>query len=193
MSKYDQVTPTELRELIDYNPETGSMTWRERPVSMFENHGGRYTAQRSWKMFNTKHAGQPAFDTLCKSGYHTGTLKGYTFSQHRVAWAYVHGYWPAQALDHINRDRADNRIENLRLSTGTLNNHNKKVGARVHQASGFVGVAWYMPAEKWVAYVSKNRKRFHVGYFDDPAEAALARDAKALELYGDYAFQNFAD
>jgi hypothetical protein len=189
MSKYEDLPVELLRVLLVYDSDTGKLFWRERPVSMFEDRGGRYTAHWCAKKFNAKHAGQEAFTSVSSKGYHTGGILGRVYSAHRVAWALYYGSWPTSDLDHINRVRTDNRICNLRASTGALNGHNKTMP---NKHSSFVGVTWFAPTGTWVAKVSKDRKTYHVGTFSDPVEAARARDRKARELYGDAAFQNFS-
>jgi hypothetical protein len=189
--KYENLDPSTLRQLLDYDPETGALTWRERPVEMFEDHGGRYTAQWCMRTFNNKCANKPAFTAKTSSGYRNGGIshKGETatFSAHRVAWALYYGAWPDGEIDHANRVRDDNRIENLRLATRTENGHNKKPQ---NKYSPYVGVTWYKRSGRWVAKVYKEGRLYHVGTFDCPVEAAKARDAKSVELYGDRAFKN---
>jgi len=187
MTKLKDLPVPLLRELLNYDPDTGKLFWRERPVSMFEDRGGRYTAQWCAKSFNAKHAGGEAFTAVTSNGYHTGGIFGSVYFAHRVAWALHHGSWPESDLDHINRVRTDNRICNLRLSTSALNGHNK-VMRNAH--SPFVGVTWYAPTGTWVAKVCKDKKVYRLGTFTDPVEAAIARDKKARELYGEDAFQN---
>lgn len=187
MSKYDDLPVEVLRSLLRYDPETGFLFWLERPVSMFEDRGGRYTAQWCAKKFNNKHAGERALTAKGYQGYLAGGILGKVYSAHRVAWALHHGSWPEGDLDHINRIRDDNRIENLRLATKTLNGHNKVMP---NKHSPYTGVTWYAPTGKWVAKITKDRKTYHIGSFECLEEAARARDKKALELYGDEAFQN---
>lgn len=176
-----------LRSLLDYVPETGALLWKARPLDMFQGRGGRYTAEWCQKKFNNKHAGKPAFTCARSDGYLVGGLLGKQHSAHRVAWALHYGRWPTQHIDHINRDRKDNRIVNLREASRTLNGHNKIT----KNSSPYVGVNYYKPTGKWTAKVSKDRKMHHIGTFDCPREAAIARDRKARELYGKDAFQNF--
>lgn len=178
-----------LKELLDYYPETGALVWKARPVSMFKDCGGRYSAEWCQKKFNNKHAGKLAFTCMDSSGYLVGGLLGKNHFAHRVAWAIHHGEWPTQTLDHVNRSRADNRMANLREASGALNGHNKKM----KNSSAYTGVNYYKPTGKWTARVSKDRKVYYLGTFDCPKEAALARDKMARELYGKEAFQNFPD
>ena len=178
-----------LRGLLEYDPETGELTWKERPIDMFQDCGGRYSAEWCQKNFNNKHAGEPAFACMSSAGYLVGGVLRRLHSAHRVAWAIHYGEWPKQDLDHINRDRADNRIVNLREASVSLNGHNKTM----KNSSPYTGVNYYKPTGKWTARISKDRKTYCLGTFSCPREAALARDRKARELYGKEAFQNFPE
>ena len=188
--KYQELPVELLRTLLRYEPETGYLFWKERPVSMFKDHGGRYTAEWSHKTFNQKHAGKRALTALTDKGYCSGGIFGRVYTAHRVAWALHHGSWPSDGLeiDHINRDRQDNRIENLRLATRTQNGHNKVMR---RENSNYMGVNFFKPTGKWVARIVKDKQIYHLGTFSDPKEAARVRDVKALELYGSRARLNF--
>lgn len=87
--------------------------------------------------------------------------------------------------DHINGDCLDNRLENLRICTHKENTCNK--GPSKNNKTGFLGVSWSSPMQKWRARVFVKGKEVMVGYFSSPEEAAKARLQKAKELYGDFA------
>lgn len=188
MSKYQDLSIDILCTLLRYEPDTGHLFWLPRPLSMFQDHGGRYTPEWCQKNFNNKLSGKRAFTAVSTGGYHVGTMFGHVYSAHRVAWALHHGRWPTQTLDHINRTRTDNRIDNLREASRALNSHNKTPS---HKSSPYVGVTYYKPTGKWVSKIAKDRQLHYLGYFDCPIEAAKARDAKARELYGSDASLNF--
>ena len=189
-SKYQDIPIELLQKLLRYDPDTGHLYWKERPVSMFEDHGGRYTAEWCCKNFNNKHAGKRALTSVSDSGYLVGGILRKTYSAHRVAWALHHGHWPTDGLeiDHINQIRTDNRAKNLRLATKTQNAHNKTMH---REKSPYTGVHFYKPTGKWTAKIAKDRQVYRLGTFTDPEQAARARDAKAKELYGKNAFLNF--
>ena len=95
-----------------------------------------------------------------------------------------------QVVDHINRNVLDNRRENLRVCTQSQNlaNSNK----RKNCSSLYKGVSWNKKNRKWAAYINADKSRVPLGYFRSEQEAACAYDAKALEVYGEYAKLNFA-
>lgn len=99
-----------LRTCLFHNPVTGAVVWRVRPRSHFATDG----AYQSW---NTKYAGTEA-GIFNARGYRVFTLRidgqCHKLLAHRAAWALMHGHWPAQSIDHINHDRRDNRLANLR-------------------------------------------------------------------------------
>lgn len=90
-------------------------------------------------------------------------------------------------VDHINGIKHDNRRCNLRLATHSQNQGNSV--ASVNSRSGYKGVALHKD-KYWAAGIMKNRKQIHIGYFKTPEEAALAYNKKALELFGEFAYQN---
>ena len=119
--------------------------------------------------------------TLSKLGYlHVG-LKGALWPLHRVVWYLHKGSIPTgMQVDHINHDRTDNRIENLRLVNHTDNGRNQSKGC--NNTSGVTGVSWNARRSKWHARVCHARKVVHVGYFEDIEVAAKAVKVKYLEL-----------
>lgn len=94
-------------------------------------------------------------------------------------------------IDHINRDRLDNRKCNFRIVTRAQNMMNKSQYR--NNTSGFRGVTWMKSEQLWVARIDHNRKAIFLGYFKDPEEAARAYDAAAREYRGDFAALNFPD
>lgn len=95
---------------------------------------------------------------------------------------------PGLEVDHIDGDGLNNQRENLRVADYQMNgmNRRKQLGS-----SKFKGVYWDKQSQKWRALIAINRKRIHLGYYDDELEAARAYDRKAIELFGPYAKLNF--
>nr|WP_243767389.1 HNH endonuclease [Paenibacillus agricola] len=103
---------------------------------------------------------------------------------HRVITDAPKGYF----VDHIDGNPLNNQRHNLRLCTNAQNCRNR--GAPKGNTSGFKGVTWNTWNGKWQAQIGKDYKRYHAGYFESPSEAARAYNAKATELFGEYARLN---
>lgn len=170
----DQAT---LLKLLRYDPETGKLYWRSRQVEMFSrtsNPAARCAG------FNSAYADREAF-TASHKGYRIGGLLGLTsLRAHRVIWCMVHGYWPDQ-IDHINQDRSDNRLTNLREVGREENARNARLSAR--NRSGRIGVYWSPRRRQWRAKIRHDGKYVELGFFRDFDEACAAR-AEAERAYG---------
>ena len=91
-------------------------------------------------------------------------------------------------VDHISRKRFDNRKENLRICNHSENLCNKS--EQQNNTSGYKGVGWQKTQGYWSSKIQKDGIKYHLGFFDDPIEAAKAYNKKALELHGEFAYQN---
>lgn len=154
----------EMANLISYDPVTGGFTW---------------VGARSQDGHCNKHLGGKAGTTYPDS-YVRVRYKGKCYLAHRLAWALTHGAWPAHQIDHINMDRADNRLINLREATLAENNRNKKV--RSDSTTGFKGVSFNKATRKFVARLTVNKKTVHLEYHDT-AEAAHESYIRAAEIH----------
>ena len=161
-----------LRSLLDYSPDDGGLVWRQRSREMFDSCG----AFRSW---NTKFSGKPAFRTVNSYGYLTGKLSGKRYYAHRIIWVLVTGNQPEE-VDHINGNKTDNRIENLRSVTRTQNMRNRPISK--NNTSGVVGVSWSKSDKKWSAHIRINGRQIHIGRFCRKDAAIAARKAKEEAL-----------
>ncbi len=149
-------TQERLKELLNYDPETGVFTWKVR----------RGLAEAG-----------PAGSTK-KDGYNYICIDGRTMLAHRLAWFYVHGQWPRHVIDHINGDRTDNRIVNLRDVPYRTNNENQKKPHRSN-TSGYLGVSRIQSRGKWQASIQLNGRNKNLGRYDTPEEAhAVYLEAK---------------
>ena len=124
------------------------------------------------------------FGTTGKHGYREGSLKKYRLKEHRLVWLYHNGKWPHGHLDHINGDRSDNRIENLREVTPQQNQFNKKSFGKTSQ---YKGVCFSKTHKKWRAAYRFNKKEVRLGYFNTETEAAEAYRKATEHLHGEYA------
>lgn len=165
-------SPEDLRKVLAYDPETGALTWKSRPVEMFDE--GLRGADVSCTAWNGRHNGKPALTAVDGDNYLRGKIFGRRYFAHRVAWAIFHGEWPSGQIDHINGIRDDNRIANLRVVTQAENLRNQR--QRRDNTSGRVGVVWRRDAGKWQAAINHNGRRLHLGLFTDFSAASAARD-----------------
>lgn len=146
-----------LREVVDYNPETGEFF---RKVRLAQRH----------------HVGDRADFRINEgpmTGYRRLSVDSKRFLAHRCAWLHVHGEWPAREIDHINGDRGDNRIANLRAVQAQTNAENKR-RARSDSRSGLLGASYHSQVGKWRARVQFKGKTYNFGVYDTPEEAHAA-------------------
>lgn len=158
-------TAQRLREVFDYNPETGFFYWRERT-------GTRVTI------------GKVAGFVHRQRRHRYIHFDGKNHLAHRLAWLYVYGEWPENEIDHINRNPDDNRIANLRKATRAQNGSN--VGRLRNNTSGYKGVTWHKGAKKWMAQIQVEEKFVYLGLFDDPAIAHSAYAAASKKYHGEF-------
>lgn len=120
-----------------------------------------------------------------RTGYLLGSVGPFRYRLHRLAWLYMTGIWPAEEIDHINGDPADNRWVNLRECNHQQNNHNQPM--RRNNTSGVKGVSWNSRARKWHVQVCLNYKIHHGGLHSTLIEAEAAAMALRLQLHGEFA------
>lgn len=161
------ISHDELRRLLHYNPATGEFTWLIDPA------------------MGPKRAGKRAGYYHSSLGRNRIKIGGKPHFASRVAWFYVTGEWPADFVDHINLDKADDRFENLRLATRSQNGANRKVQAR--SKWGFKGVSQESRTGKFIATARKNGVTHYAGLHETPEAAHAAYLAKAQELHGEFA------
>ena len=157
------LTCDRLRELLDFDPETGVFT--QRIV---------YEGQRArWK------AGRVSGSVSKQTGYLTLRLDGKLYQAHRAAWMHHFGVWPQDDIDHLNGQRTDNRIANLRDVDNTINRQNQK-RARADSATGVQGVAPYKDSGRFQARVRHEGISHYLGTYDTVEAARSAYvEAKA--------------
>jgi hypothetical protein len=154
-------THERLKELADYDPETGVFTWRaSRPRARKGAIAGTKRPDGYWAI---------AID--CKLCY-----------AHRLAWLYMTGKWPTADIDHINGNKSDNRIANLRQATRSQNKANTPPPR--HNTSGLKGVS--LEGRRWKAQIERDGKKCHLGLFDTPEEAYAAYCKAAREHFGEF-------
>jgi hypothetical protein len=147
-----------IKDILDYDPETGILTWRANPTSRRKS----------------RYAGQQA-GTITPSGYVDISVKpGVVCRAHRIAWTIIHGEWPTHDIDHENGIRSDNRLSNLRRATGNLNAANKAM--QRNNTSGYVGVDFNRQNGMWRARAKRGMARYNMGYFASAQAAHEARE-----------------
>lgn len=165
MGKYKPLPNIDLlRTMFDYNPETGSFM---RLVSC-----GSQKAGSRIKF----HRNQYKIIAICGENYYA----------HRLAWLLGHGHDPGDnEIDHINCNKSDNRLVNLRLSTHAENLRNKGISSR--NTSGYKGVFWRSDRCKWRACISVDGKRISLGSFDTLEEGHAVYVEAAEKFHADFA------
>lgn len=150
-----------LKTVLNYDPETGVFI---------------HKTTRSPRAFPGARAGR-----INTNGHRQITIDGKHYMAHRLAWLWVYGIWPNILIDHINGNRDDNRIFNLRLATHKQNMENQAL--HCNNSSGFRGVSWHKANKKWVAYVNHNGKRFYLGSYETFDHAAAIVKAERDKFF----------
>lgn len=154
------LTQERLKEFFNYNLEDGLFT-------------------------RLKYAGNSAKGTVVGTHHADGYLsmeidkKGYLL--HRLAWLYIHGELPIIQIDHIDGNRANNKLSNLREATTFENAQNRKTPS--NNSSGYLGVYFKVTQNKWCAKIDVNNRRHYLGMFDSALEASVAYVEAKLRLH----------
>jgi len=167
------LTAQRLRELLDYAPGTGAFTWRPRPTEMFRG-------PRAGPIWHTRYCGKRAGHVNRIVGYESIRIFDRSYWSHRLAWLHVYGEWPVGEVDHINGDRLDNRIANLRACDRQVNAQNMR--RRPKDDGVLLGVHRVVTrnlSKPFTAKIYVSGRSHHLGYFATEAQAHAAYlDAK---------------
>lgn len=155
-----------LRELFDYDPQTGHLV---RRVSCANQLAGSIAGS-----INAK-------------GHVNVQVDGKLTTAHQIVFFLHHGWLPDE-IDHINRDKTDNRIENLRPCTSSQNKGN--MGLLRSNKSGYRGVSFNTRSQKYHAQIKIYGRQTYLGRFDTPEEAALTYNNAAVKHFGKFAYVN---
>lgn len=149
--------------IIGYSPSTGDFTWLQAGP-------GR----------------RPGLSAGCRNGNRYVMIQygRKTVPAHRLAWRIMTGKWPENEIDHINRDKGDNRFENLREAERFENARN--VGKTRRNTSGYKGVTWEKRRRVWVANIGYEGKLRYLGTFPTREEAYSAYVAAAKKFHGEF-------
>lgn len=145
----------ELRELVTYDATSGRFSWNSEP---------------GW---------------IAPNGYRYMKFRGAPRLAHRLAWLYHFGEEPNGLVDHINGDRRDNRISNLRVATYSQNSANAKLHSR--NTSGLKGASYLPKKKRWQASITVRNKQMGLGYYKTKEAAHAAYLAAAEKYYGIFA------
>lgn len=173
-SGYKALPPVDhLLLLLRYDPETGFLFWRERSATSFRK-------QSHCDYWNRRHADQRAFATVLPVGYLTGRINKRRYLAHRVIWKMFYGTDPVNQIDHIDQDKANNRIGNLRDVTHLENSQNKPM--QPNNRSGVAGVYSPKGSDKWLARIKQSGRWKHLGTFETYEDAVSARRIAEQEI-----------
>lgn len=147
------IVAEEVSKLLKYDPVSGFLHWKN-------NRGGKATkgSRAGW---------------LDNTGYIRIDINYKSYLAHRIIWLLQYGEFPPDQIDHINRVRHDNRMQNLRSVSRSENMMNQPL--RANNTSGVCGVGWHKLTEKWEAKITVQQNRTYLGYFSDWFEAVCAR------------------
>ena len=160
--KEDLLSYEDAHELFYQDKETGTLHWKVSPAIRVK-------------------PGDVA-GHVDSVGYRIVEVNNRAYACHRVVWLMHYGSWPKQFVDHINRDKADNRIENLRDVSNTINCRNHAL--RKVNKSGHTGVHWHKALSKWTAQINVGKTKKHLGVYEDLEDAVKARKDAEEKYWG---------
>lgn len=158
----ENVFMIDINDYLSYDESSGDLIW-------------------AFKLSRKVVVGSVAGCKCKRDGYIKVRFENRLYLAHRIIWEAVVGKIPeGMQIDHINHDRSDNRIENLRVVTHIENGMNQSMCVR--NKSGVTGVSWHSRDKKWKAVISKDRKAISLGYFNNFDDAVAARLSAEIEF-----------
>jgi hypothetical protein len=164
----EQITQERLKHLMRY--EDGKLYW-VRPTANWMRSGIEVGYRTN-------------------TGYRVAGVDKQSIMLHRLVFLYHHGYTP-EIVDHIDGDKLNNRIENLRPATRAQNNQNART--RKDNKSGQKGVRWREDQQKWIVTITVDKKKHHLGYYTAFEDAQNAYLIAAQQLHGEFATKRGKD
>lgn len=158
------LTQDYLKSILDYNPETGIFTWKISSGSTKPGNIAGYNRN---------------------DGYILIRANNKSYLAHRLAWFYINGKFP-NIIDHINRNKSDNRICNLREATKSQNQCNQKI--RKNNTTGVKGVYFDKYRNKFVSELAIDNKKIFIGRFDSIELAEIAINESRSKYHKEFAY-----
>lgn len=152
-----------LRELFHYDPQTGVFTRRVKTSSRAK-------------------IGVPVGNNS-GNGHLQIRFNGARHLAHRLAWLYVYGVWPSKLIDHINGDPKDNRIDNLRDVSASVNAQNQRAATKKNKRATLLGAHFHVQSGKYLAHIRLNGVSRHIGSFETEQEAHEAYVAEKRRVH----------
>ena len=163
MADYDKPAEDDIRRCLSYDPETGTLTWRVT-------------------LSSTGKVGSIA-GCLNALGYRVIRVNRKLYLGHRIAWLLHHGEWPERDIDHINMDKGDNRLVNLRLATRSQNVANSSSRMKLPK-----GCYQLKGRKRWYSQICVNGVVNRLGTFDTVEEAAAAFKRAHMMAHGAFSY-----
>lgn len=154
----------DIDRLLSYDAKTGDLIWKPRGIAKID---GRLAGKKAGRISPT--------------GYLFVGVNYRTFLAHRVAWRLARGVWPDGEIDHVNGNRADNRLENLRVATRSENMQNVRASCRRY--GRLMGASWNSADKNWKAQICVSGKRIYLGAFATEVAAHAAYRKAKSELH----------
>lgn len=164
------LTQQVLKQLLNYDPETGEFTWKQNRYEKFIGTRAGYEVPR---------------------GYRKIGVNGKQYFEHRLAFLYMTGKFPDNVVDHKNHEKGDNRWCNLREATNHENNRHRT--SQKNSTSQYLGVCWDKRKKKWKANIRIEGKKKHLGTFQEEADAAQVYNFAAAKHHKEFTNFNIAD
>lgn len=160
MANRKEASVEEIQQTLEYDANTGVVYWR---------------------IGNSRRKAGDLAGTKGANGYIYISYKYKMYLAHRIAWLLYYGQWPSSSVDHINRNKTDNRIVNLRLCPNNQRDNAQNINLLSNNTSGFTGVHFFKRTGRYQAYISVAKKRISLGYFNTAEEAHNAyQNAKSV-------------
>lgn len=168
------LTQQYVQSILDYDPHTGEFRWKYRA-----------DRKKEWNSrFAYKKTGTIGRGGKSKNFYVLLRIDDVLYKAHRIAWLYFYGGTP-NIIDHIDGDGTNNKIANLRDATQSDNLCNR--GIQSNNTSGYKGVSFNKCLDKWHAYIKRQGKRHHLGFYESAEKAHTAYIAALPKYHGEFA------